>query len=141
MEEEMQRRPSWKPRRRGGSGGGVPGRRRGRNLGRVPGRPAARLRGLQSELKNNEAPWGKNLKPLPVIRPTFLHSLAFNFPLFHCCSSYYCDYYCFHFFFFFPSPLLLPPHCCFLVCFPSALLWLSPSATATFKGAAVTRCL
>lgn len=141
MEEEMQRRPSWKPRRSGGGGGGVPGRRRGRNLARVPGRPAARLRGLQSELKNNEAPKGKNLKPLLVIRPTFLHCFAFNFTLFfYSCSSYYCDYYCFYFFFFFFF-FSLPPRCCFLVCFPSALLWLSPSATATFKGAAVTRCL
>lgn len=59
-------------------------------------------------------------------------------------SSVFCfQLFVFFHYYFFPSLTLplFPPHCCFLVCFPSALLWLSPSATATFKGSAVTRRL
>ena len=101
-------------------------------LSRGPGRPSAPLRGVSTKLKNNATP-RENLTPIPIIKTHILHCFAFNFCFFLCV-----------FFFFHSLSLslsLFPLHCCFLVCFPPVLLWLSPSATATFKGLAVTRRL
>lgn len=120
---------SARPQRSRRVGAAVPGPRQERALSRVPGRPKAPLEGVSTELKNNDTP-RENLMPIPVIKTHILHCFAFNF--------------CFFFVFFLSvsdSLSLFPPHCCFLVCFPSVLLWLSPSATATFKGSAVTRRL
>lgn len=114
-EQERRRRRPWTAARAGPSAESLEDRK-------------APLRGVSTKLKNNDTP-RENLMPIPVIKTHILHCFAFNFCFF---SSSLCLWL---------SPSLFPPHCCFLVCFPPVLLWLSPSATATFKGSAVTRRL
>lgn len=126
---EMPKSLDWilgKPQRRGSA---VPGLEQERAFSRVPGRPNAPLKGVSTKLKHNGNTEGESNANSHHQDP---HSSVLLLTFFCSLSLFVSD-----------SLTLapFPPHCCFLVCFPSALLWLSRSATATFKASAVTRCL
>lgn len=97
-----------------------------------PWKTQSSTQGSFNQIKKTKITPRENLMPIPIIKTHILHSFAFNFSL--SLSLPASDSLSL-------SLLLFPLHCCFLVCFPSALLWLSRSATATFKAYAVTRCL